>query len=243
MKAKEAQEGLPTKTRVEALPYVDFLDRFQWKQGEHIGLIGPTGLGKTTLSLDLMQHRDYVCILGTKPRDENLSRFLADNNYRRLKEFPRYFDETQHTHIAVWPKLDSMGKQGNQRAAIGHALQQMFKQGRWCINADEVSYIGNDLHLEPHLKLIWQQGRSLDLSLVAGTQRPVNVPLFIYDQSTHLFFFKDNDEANLRRIGGIGWLNARLIRETVARLPRYYFLYTNTRTGDMVISKKQLKKG
>jgi hypothetical protein len=119
----------------------------------------------------------------------------------------------------------------------------MFTQKHWAINADEVSYIGNDLRLEPLLKLIWQQGRAIGLSLVAGTQRPVHVPLLIYDQSTHLFFFRDNDETNLRRIGGIGWLNAREIREAVARLPKYYFLYVNTRTGEMKISKKQIRKG
>src|SRR5690606_28106209 len=103
-----------------------------------------------------------------------------------------------------------------------------------------VSYLNNDLRLEPLLKLIWQQGRSIGLSLVATTQRPVNVPLFMYDQSTHLFFFRDNDEANLRRIGGIGWLNARQIRETVAKIPKHYFLYVNTRDGRMIVSKKEI---
>jgi hypothetical protein len=188
-----------------------------------------------------MRFRKFVTVIGTKPQDENLSKFGKENGYKVIQEFPRYFDETE-PRLLLWPKLRNMGQQGNQRAAIGHALQQMFKQGKWTINADEVSYIANDLNLTPHLNLIWQQGRSLKLSLVAGTQRPVRVPLFIYDQSTHLFFFKDNDEANLRRIGGIGWLNARVIRETVAMLPKHFFLYLNTRTGEMFISKKQLNE-
>lgn len=225
---------------IVAMGYDEFLNSMKWKQGEHVALIGPTGLGKTTLSLDLMAKRKFCCIIGTKPRDNTLAKFAQDNDYRIVKEFPSYFDERLHKRLLLWPKLTSMEKQRYQRQAIGHALQTMFKQGGWAINADEVSYLNNDLRLEPLLKLIWQQGRSIGLSLVATTQRPVNVPLFMYDQSTHLFFFRDNDEANLRRIGGIGWLNARQIRETVAKIPKHYFLYVNTRDGRMIVSKKEI---
>jgi len=55
------------------------------------------------------------------------------------------------------------------------------------------------------------------------------VPLFMYDQATHLFLFSDNDETNLRRVGGLGGLSARVVRETVAALPHHDVLYVNTR--------------
>jgi hypothetical protein len=56
----------------------------------------------------------------------------------------------------------------------------------------------------------------------------------LYDQATHLFFWRDNDDANLKRIGGIGSLDARLVRDTVAALPHHETLYVNTRTGRLV---------
>ncbi len=226
-----------TLNDIEAIPYSEFWKRLEWKQGEHVGLIGPTGSGKTTLSLQLMAKRKFVCIIATKPADTTLSKFAKANDYKVIREFPQYFDPITDRKLLLWPKLKAMGDQGTQRAAIGHALQTMFKQGQWAINADELSYIGNDLRLEPHLKLIWQQGRSIGLSLVAGTQRPAHVPLLIYDQSTHLFFWRDNDEVNLKRIAGIGFLNRDIIRQSVASLPEHVFLYINTRTGDMMLSK------
>lgn len=222
---------------ITAKPYAEFRQGFTWKQGEHVALIGPTGSGKTTLGLDLLEIRDYVTILATKPEDKTLRDFAKRKQYKVIGEFPQWLDDIEGRRLIVWPQMKRFKDKALQRMAIGHAMQTMFVQKNWCIFADEVSYIANDLRLEEHLKLIWQQGRSIGLSLVAGTQRPAHIPLLIYDQSTHLFFWRDNDETNLRRIGGIGFLNAATIREAVARLPKHAFLYINSRTGEMTISR------
>ena len=67
-----------------------------------------------------------------------------------------------------------------------------------------------------------------------GAQRPAGNRLVeIFDQADHLLFFRDNDESNLKRIGGVGWLSSDLIRAHVANLEPYQFLYTNTRNGMM----------
>ena len=62
----------------------------------------------------------------------------------------------------------------------------------------------------------------------------------MYDQATWLFFFRENDERNLRRIGGIGGLETKAIATTVANLEMHEFLAVNTRTGDMWRSKVEL---
>ena len=69
-------------------------------------------------------------------------------------------------------------------------------------------------------------------------QRPAGNRLVeLFDQTTHLFFFRDNDEPNLRRISGVGWLSSEAIKAFVANLEQYQFLYVNTRTGWMYRSR------
>ena len=223
---------------IEVTPYDTFKsEMFDWKQGEHVATIGPTGSGKTTVGLDILNKRKYVTVIGTKPRDSTLSEFAKTNKYKVIKEFPQFLDPDIDSRLILWPKTKSVRDLAIQRQAIGHGLQTMYFQENWAVFADEVSYIVNDLQLERELKRYWQQGRSIGLSLIAGTQRPAFVPLLIYSQSTHLFFFRDNDEVNLKRIGGIGAINSKVVKHVVSQLPKFHFLYLNTRTGNMVISK------
>jgi len=70
--------------------------------------------------------------------------------------------------------------------------------------------------------------------MMVCAQRPAGNRLVeLFDQATHLCFFRDNDEPNLKRIGGVGWLSADMLRGFVARLEPYQFLYVNTRNGWM----------
>ncbi|MGY5106759.1 hypothetical protein, partial [Streptomyces sp. 900105245] len=87
------------------------------------------------------------------------------------------------------------------------------------------------------VKVYLQQARSIGISLVVASQRPAWIPVEVFDQSTHLFFWRDNDERNLNRMAGIGWLSANTIREAIANLPQYHVLYVNTRTGEMMITR------
>ena len=233
---------------VPVVTWADFLADFRWRQGEHVSLIGPTGAGKTTLALALLPMRDYVTVLGTKPKDSTLDKLVTRDHYDKLTAWPkrgprtygvRMSDGTERTRASVvlWPPFRAAGDKQRQADVFDHALGEMFAAGSWCIFADEVFYLCKELGLEQHLTTIWTQGRSLGLSLVAGTQRPAFVPLYLYDQATHLFLWNDNDETNLRRVGGLGGLSAAKVRAIVAALPHHAVLYVNTRTRRLAVTR------
>lgn len=228
-----------TSAKVHDLAWRQFYPGFanSWHQGEHVSLIGPTGQGKTTLALELLPIRKHVVALGTKPKDPTLSKLLKNHNYTRIESWN---DRKLQERLLLWPRMGHEKDIAKQRREFYTALNAIYREGYWCVYIDEARYLAEMLKLQTMLKLLWTQGRSNKLSIVAGAQRPAFVPPEIFDQSTHLFFWGDNDEINLKRIGGIGYLNSKMIRELVADLDRYQVLYVNSRTGTMCRTKVEI---
>lgn len=218
------------------MAWPEFLRSMDWKQGEHVTMVAPTGQGKTTLASELVNYwRDYVMVLVTKREDKTLQRFAGYANTLHPREdqhrvliqppFPRDPDELLAIHRAVFKRT----------------LAQVYRQGRWCVVADEIRYLANNLKLAEQLGILWLQGRSLKVSLVALTQRPRNIPLEAYDQATHLFFWRDSDMGNVERIAEIGGtVDRRAIMARVPQLPEHQFLYVDTRRDRILESKVEV---
>lgn len=219
-------------TEAPRVPWDVFLSKyFRWEQGEHVALIGPTGQGKTTLLTNLLPLHPYVVVFATKPRDDSMSRLIR-TGYYPVKEWQR-LDPGQYPRRVLWPDAGQLNSVENQKQVFHSAFGKIYREGGWTVAIDELWYIDNILKLEMDVKLYLLQARALGISLLAATQRPAWVPLEVYDQSTHLFFWRDNDETNLRRLSGISFRSAELIRSVVSELEKFQVLYINTRTGQM----------
>lgn len=227
-------------TQAPRVPWDVFLrDEFQWLSGEHVGLIGPTGQGKTTMMVNLLPLHPYVVAFATKPHDATMDALLHQG-YHRMERW-QSLDPRVYPRRVLWPDATHMSAVNNQTRIFHHAMGAIFREGGWTTVIDETWYFVNKLKnlreqisLESDIKMFLLQGRSLGISLLCATQRPAFVPLEIYDQSTHLMFWRDNDETNLKRMSGISWRSAALVREIVSSLDRHQVLYVNTRTGRMV---------
>lgn len=214
---------------------------FDWRQNQHVGLIGPTESGKSTLTYAILPLRRYVTFFATKPADPILEQYARRGGYQRIETWPpmkgrmfrRPYTAREMPRRLLWPDATRMGSVARQQLIFQQAFEDIYHQGGWTTVWDEFWMMTRILDMEDQARIMLQQARSNDIAFVMGAQRPSRIPVEIYDQSTHLFFWRDNDELNLKRIGGVGWLASGPIRAFVANLEPHQVLYINTRRGWM----------
>jgi len=241
----QALRELPPDELAPVVGWDDYLTYvLDWRQDQHLAAIGPTGQGKSTTIHGLLDaKRSYVAYLATKPRDKTLDAYIAKGQYQRISEWPprkrgllgrKPVTADEMPRRLVWPDATSLNAEVTQQEVFAAALADIYRRGGWCTVWDDYWYLTHILGMEKTAKKFLMNARSNDIPFVLAAQRPAGNKLVeIFDQSDHLLFFRDNDEQNLERIGGVGWLNSEAIRAFVAHLERYQFLYVNTRSGDM----------
>jgi hypothetical protein len=219
-------------TDAPRVPWNDFLaNLFQWERGEHVALIGPTGQGKTTMMRQLLPRHPFVSIVATKPADRTLEPFTRDG-YRRIDRWTST-DARMIPRRILWPDASRLNSAATQQAVISDAFDRMYRERAWTVAVDELWYVANKLKLRGDVDTMLTQGRSIDFSMVNATQRPAWIPTSVYDQSTHLFFWRNNDGRAQSRLAEINNVNSALVKDVVGNLERHQSLYINTRTGEM----------
>lgn len=212
--------------------------------GEHVTIVGPTGQGKTTLAVELVEPRRHVLFLATKPEDPIVGE-LERSGWRVTRELEirtvngRIIDR----RLVYWPPAGRLGEvRVKQAEAMHRALDYVYRSRNWTVLADETVWLADDLRLEDDITTLLYQGRTLGISFVALAQRPAWVPRACYSQASHLFLFATSDRDDLRRLADIGGSKVEEIRMLLPTLQKYEFLYYGTRTGALLISKVERRK-
>lgn len=192
------------------------------------------GSGKTTLARELLRLRDYVVVFGTKTQDASLYKPLQAQGYVLSEKFDPGDDSP--AKVIFRPPLSEPTKAGlaKQREAFREALLGIFEAGAWTVYLDEVRYLSQTLGLATELDLLWLQGRSLGVTIIASTQRPVSVPLNMFEQSAHSFLFRITSRDDRNRAAEYTGPNAGRVFETVGLLPPHEVLYVDSAEDELV---------
>ena len=228
----EAERNALLSMHAPRMPWSDFWAKFEWKQSQHVALIGPNGSGKTTAAIAILPKRTYVVVLATKPSDETLDDLIENHGYDKYEQWLSV-DPDKSSRRIIWPNAKRLGAKDKQSEVFHDAMDQMFIDGRWTVVIDEGYYFARRLKLSDDMMDYWTQARSSKLSFVVGTQRPAWVPLEMYDESTHLFIWRLNEAAALKRVSDLGAANADVAKMAIANLEEHQCLYINKRSGFM----------
>lgn len=204
-----------------------------YRQGQHVAIIGPTNSGKSTLAFELQKPRGYVVMLGTKKTDKTLERYAKTGGFKLIEKWP----PRQPGRVALWVKPKGLLDAQRQRRIFGEALSSIYDEGNWTVVVDETYVMAKTLRLREHLAMMWTQGRSEGISLIALMQRPVWVPNECFANSHHLFIFKTGEENDLRKMGGFGKLSGAKVANVVETLEDHEWLYVAPFTGKMARCK------
>lgn len=227
---QEALDALKAQ-HAPRLPWSEFRHRFDWKQSEHVALIGPNGSGKTNCLISILPERDYIVMLATKPRDRTLDELIDNNEFDLYHDWPQDLQPERSPRRIIWPDATDLDADRIQQEVFTRTLRAVYDEGNWCLVIDEGYFVATDLKLGPRMRKFWTQARSLDVSFVVGTQRPSWVPKEMYSESTHVFLWSMVEKDDVSRVSALGRANVELVRAIIPTLEPHQFLYVNTRTG------------
>lgn len=237
-------------TTIPEVSYSEFKRKFRYRQDQHVTICGPTGCGKSFLIVKLLVPRQpYLVYLSTKPRDATV-----EDSELAGKDFG-WTDDPVNIHPHVHKKWvvgladfgDPEDVKERHRALFSRTLKRLFSQSGWAIDVDEGRYVCDPeyLGLRGIVAQWYIQGRSDHKSVVLGTQRPRWVPLEAFDQATHLFFFNDDDDQNVKRMAEAAGASRRQFEEIIPHLSISeseggQFLYYNRATKEKLVSKVEV---
>ncbi len=155
----------------------DWVGPLLWRPGEHVAVVGDTGTGKTFLISQLVKLRRYVVVLRTKPDG---IRFPGFEHSKRADAMQRLYAD----RIMLDPPYERHAREA------WLMLAQVWKHGSWTAVVDELWYAEHKLGLKDDIEKLLTQGRSKQITMIVGMQRPAQVSRFAISQCTHFFSFR-----------------------------------------------------
>lgn len=232
------------------LSRADFLARkFDYRPGEHLAVIEPTGGGKSWLCYQLMQEAMRqnpdlsVLVTMPKPADETAAAWCPTLELRETAVWPpaRKMFAARPPGYVLWPPHDMSVPPEQRREKIGAVLRlgvdDAYRNGRSITFVDDAHSAGVLMGLNSYIEETLVNGRSNKSAMWLALQKPSgsaatgSVSSFAYSSTRHLFLGRDDEERNVKRMGEIGAFDAAETADIVRSLRLY-------RIGNETVSEK-----
>jgi hypothetical protein len=208
-----------------------------YKPGQHVTLLGPSGRGKTRLTGQLLlsvrqYHPEITAVIlhgKIKGRDLTIEHLSKASGYPIGSHYPlrglRARQQMRKSRGMILRPLNSpMDTVKEENEALAKEYKSAIHRGYQAprkkpiiLVADEAHQTHNDLRLMSDCEGPLMRGRPV-CSMWSLVQRGRFVSYHVYDQAEHVFIFYDPDRDNQRRYSEIGDVDARELVELTRQL-------------------------
>lgn len=217
----------PSETIVMGVEWKDFMNYFSdnWKPGQHVALVGPTGQGKSTFAVPVLKQRKYVVALDPKGGDDT----LAASGFERIPSWPPsgkiYQDiaDGKPARLILGAKgadIDSLAKEFDK------ALSDILKQGGWTAYIDEFQIAADKrmMNVGTKAEKLLVSARYKKVSVVTAFQAPSWVPTASTRQATWIVMWPTRDEDCIKAVAQKAGREKTQFAEVVKKLPPFHGL-------------------
>jgi hypothetical protein len=103
------------------------------------------------------------------------------------------------------------------------------KESKLLVAIDETMYAAMELNMEKPLVVIWNEGRSMSLTVAAAMQRPAWIPKSSKSAPTYLIIFDTSDPDDLSELARMLGEKPLTLRSWLDQLPEHHHLLARTR--------------
>lgn len=231
---------------IHVAPWPQFL-RFmgdRWEPGEHIANIGPTGEGKTTVNVGLLNLRHYVLALDPKGEDETLSAsgftrvsrvppphpwspaFRYSAAGRQWHDIEQAIAEGRDARVILGGPSDSEAEDARLVALMRDGLAYARYARGWTVYVDEFELLSSlrMFRLGPPVERMLISARRAKTSVVTSFQAAAWVSKHATRQARYAVMYSTGDEDMIKAVARAMGRDWRTLCEAVQELAKFYVL-------------------
>lgn len=224
---------------------------FDYKPGDHVTILAPSGGGKTHLGFQLLGQTASPDLQGVvfvmKEKDATVSRFAKRFGFRIVRDWPpgpgaKLQKKPPGWVLWVRDSADLDGDEARHRSIFKRALQMLYRPRSRpnrnkpvIIFADETYSLEHELNLTKDVVRVETKGRALECGMWNASQRAAYINRWAY-QATHLFLGFDPDAESQKRLSEIGGgVDPEIVRAALEKLTVHQFIYIHRDDRTMCI--------